>query len=1082
MRRFLIAISFALFPLAGLSQATTTYTGTVRDLTGAVVTSGRITWTLNAPSGGSIPGIGSFVATTVSCLINSTGNPVASSDGVSPCVIMDNAALSPSGTSYTICRQPYNITPGSCFVTFANGGTADISALIPTPATMPNYGFPAGGPVGPAPTMVGGTATSLDPADPPTVSVAPVGGGTYAVSVGIPTGAVGATGPPGSTGPIGFTGPQGPIGPTGAPGGVANVATSTTGLAAVYTSTTGVGGADPTLGAAVSPIAPAIAETIPTPDTGVLPASWFTIYHAHGDSITFGFGLSSCNSPSSPCYVWRIANYLGSPTVLNEGVSGDQACDAVKHAFNDDNPTINDSTLHTVMIGINDADIERVGAYQDTYNRCDQALLTWLAIPASNKVMGGAVTPATNWTLDNTTYGQAAGLQTVTNGATQVFPFTIPVLPAGPEAEIFVWYRIWDLTSGNTGGNFSLRLDSNTIQYLNSYTSPPVATNNGASDSLAVADMGQVTTGGSHNITATTIMTTGNVVEIMGVGWGPVPTNITSCNITAGVITLTTSPANNFTAGQIVSGQRFVTCPSYFNGAPLTVLSAGLSTSQFEANIPAGFGFPNTLATVSGETSGQEYNQFPYVRVAGVSRTLVDSQANAQANATYDAIQQSNVRYLQGLSFANIHWINPRACFLNDFVDMQGGTNSKHPNNLGSSELASCFVGPSESPVQPPLTDTTVAANREITSLTNCQLSLTDEAVTFDVASAGTCELPTPAFTNLTGSAFLISPRSKEIHLENIGVGSVTLTANQFQTGSAVGLQLNDNQYVTIKSSEYRIWNAPTGVQDVSQWAGCHAPVATPYTLLLSDQCVGLNTAGALTYTTTGLLAGKMYDIINEATTGYLTFANGSAASVVPPGGSAHMQALSATIFRQISIYNPGNYLNCTSISSPSYTLLALDPCLFYGGSANVAVTLPTTFAASKVLTVINGSGTGNVTFTGASSGNGNSLVLYPAQTGILTSFGSGGWMGGKLSLTGALASTTGTITGTALSGTCDSGTASVPGAIGGAPVTVSSTTGADVGAAFNVRASVTSAGTVTVFVCGTGTPASLAYNVTVHQ
>jgi hypothetical protein len=75
---------------------------------------------------------------------------------------------------------------------------------------------------------------------------------------------------------------------------------------------------------------------------------------------------------------------------------------------------------------------------------------------------------------------------------------------------------------------------------------------------------------------------------------------------------------------------------------------------------------------------------------------------------------------------------------------------------------------------------------------------------------------------------------------------------------------------------------------------------------------------------------------------------------------------------------------------------------------------------------------------------------------------------------------TTGTITGTALTATCNSGTASVTGAIVGHPVAVSSTTGADVGGTFNLRASVTATNTVTVYVCGTGTPASLAYNVTV--
>lgn len=77
---------------------------------------------------------------------------------------------------------------------------------------------------------------------------------------------------------------------------------------------------------------------------------------------------------------------------------------------------------------------------------------------------------------------------------------------------------------------------------------------------------------------------------------------------------------------------------------------------------------------------------------------------------------------------------------------------------------------------------------------------------------------------------------------------------------------------------------------------------------------------------------------------------------------------------------------------------------------------------------------------------------------------------------------TTGTITGTALTATCDSGTATVTGATVGRPVSVSATDGVDVGGAFDLRASVTSTNTVTVYICGTGTPASKAYNVRVLQ
>jgi len=78
---------------------------------------------------------------------------------------------------------------------------------------------------------------------------------------------------------------------------------------------------------------------------------------------------------------------------------------------------------------------------------------------------------------------------------------------------------------------------------------------------------------------------------------------------------------------------------------------------------------------------------------------------------------------------------------------------------------------------------------------------------------------------------------------------------------------------------------------------------------------------------------------------------------------------------------------------------------------------------------------------------------------------------------------TTGTITGTALSATCDSGTVTgLTGATSGMPVIVSTTDGTDLGGAFYLRASVTSSGVVTVYVCGTGTPPSKAYNVRVIQ
>ena len=120
---------------------------------------------------------------------------------------------------------------------------------------------------------------------------------------------------------------------------------------------------------------------------------------------------------------------------------------------------------------------------------------------------------------------------------------------------------------------------------------------------------------------------------------------------------------------------------------------------------------------------------------------------------------------------------------------------------------------------------------------------------------------------------------------------------------------------------------------------------------------------------------------------------------------------------------------------------------------------------------------TGNVT---AADFEGTIGAKSPAAVKGTTGNFSGAVSVASVNGASILSGTTGTITGTSLSASCDSGTVRVTGAAVGHPVSVSSTTGEDVGGAFNLKASVTATNTVTVYICGTGTPASLAYNVTV--
>ncbi len=145
--------------------------------------------------------------------------------------------------------------------------------------------------------------------------------------------------------------------------------------------------------------------------------------------------------------------------------------------------------------------------------------------------------------------------------------------------------------------------------------------------------------------------------------------------------------------------------------------------------------------------------------------------------------------------------------------------------------------------------------------------------------------------------------------------------------------------------------------------------------------------------------------------------------------------------------------------------------------SPTAAVVLNTTTAASVECQLNVGypslvSGSGTSTIIKDCSGN---LTVHSLTMQGVTQVGTNG-----TSINNIARGTTRTVTGTVLSASCDSGTVSITGAPVTATVMVNTTDGSDIGGAFNVRGSVTAEGTVTVYVCGMGTPPSKAYNVTV--
>ena len=130
----------ALLLSTGAFAQSTIVNGTIKDLTGAAVTSGQVSFALQPGLDTTISGSARFVPNTIYCSITGTG-AVKALDGVSNCVVTNNTSLTPSGTSYTVCEQPGFVTPGSCFNFYALGTTTDISGIVPTPTTSPAYTF-----------------------------------------------------------------------------------------------------------------------------------------------------------------------------------------------------------------------------------------------------------------------------------------------------------------------------------------------------------------------------------------------------------------------------------------------------------------------------------------------------------------------------------------------------------------------------------------------------------------------------------------------------------------------------------------------------------------------------------------------------------------------------------------------------------------------------------------------------------------------------------------------------------------------------------------------------------------------------
>lgn len=283
---------------------------------------------------------------------------------------------------------------------------------------------------------------------------------------------------------------------------------------------------DPTLGGL--PVPPLYAVELPVPASTTLLSNTWSAYEAYGTSISFGTGATGGTGTMpylSTQYTSLIAADMGltpvtsGGTYVNHAIGQDEMADGARHIFNYATPAAADNTARTMEFGINDARHSGSGAYEDNFNMSARASMSWLMIPAEQKSLASQYSGSlpTNWTMDNT-YTANAALTTSTNAATTQFCINTGTKTNNPYW--FIWYRRFDAGGSTTAGTFSY-VYLGVTHYVYTGTLFPMATWNGASDSIGVVILPASTVSGNVCIPVTMVSTTGTTVSIFGLGAGP---------------------------------------------------------------------------------------------------------------------------------------------------------------------------------------------------------------------------------------------------------------------------------------------------------------------------------------------------------------------------------------------------------------------------------------------------------------------------------------------------------------------------------------------------------------------------------
>jgi hypothetical protein len=262
----------------------------------------------------------------------------------------------------------------------------------------------------------------------------------------------------------------------------------------------------------------------PSGNTPLQPASrslsltGWTQVDGYGDSRT------SCCDPSTPSkrYLNQLASLVGVSSPNNYAWSGTYVADAAVQAFNDGSPVA--SNLQVWAPGINDV-WSGPGPYEATFNSLWLAGVSWLAIPASAKYTGASFkTLPTNWTADNS-YAKVTGIQTSTQGATAVFPYSTTSQKQQP----ILWYGCVNgdngtFTVADSAGEPAFSLTVSPAAAI--WKLGPTSQNNNAGNASICSQPLEISNRapGSYKATVTVTSSTG-VVYIYGLGVPPSTTD-----------------------------------------------------------------------------------------------------------------------------------------------------------------------------------------------------------------------------------------------------------------------------------------------------------------------------------------------------------------------------------------------------------------------------------------------------------------------------------------------------------------------------------------------------------------------------